>query len=138
MAKLTLQQVFSKAYQTFVLKEGRPALTSTVGCSYRTKDGRKCIIGLAIPDELYDPVIEGRNLAAVTTPSKEPEEGDKKLKEIVEQIFETNDLLALLSLQNIHDGHALTQDDGQWNDFPHFVDEMRVFAKKHNLEVPHV
>lgn len=29
------------------------------GCEYRTKDGRKCAIGVWIPDELYDPKMEG-------------------------------------------------------------------------------
>lgn len=28
-------------------------------CAYRGKDGKKCVAGLLIPDEKYDPIMEG-------------------------------------------------------------------------------
>lgn len=53
------QELFNKAYigldgqgfkRSFDIDKGR--------CMYRGPDGRKCAIGHAIPDELYDPIME--------------------------------------------------------------------------------
>lgn len=35
--------------------------TTKTRCRYRTEDGRKCAIGRHIPDEKYDPIMEGRS-----------------------------------------------------------------------------
>ncbi len=31
-------------------------------CSYRAENGRRCVVGLIIPDDRYDPEIEGSNM----------------------------------------------------------------------------
>lgn len=36
-----------------------PAVNDAKVCKYRTEDGRKCVVGLLIPDEKYDASMEG-------------------------------------------------------------------------------
>lgn len=69
-----------------------PAVGS-LGCAYRGEDGRKCVIGLLIPDCEYEPDLEGK---------------------IVDQLFEQYELdyiipsgmtkTQLYNLQYYHDG----------------------------------
>lgn len=41
-------------------QQGKPAVVhGTTSCRYRTSDGLKCAVGALIPDENYDPSIEG-------------------------------------------------------------------------------
>lgn len=55
MSKITLQEIFNKAWQHFIVEENKPAVfrkdpRDTFTCCYLTEDGRKCAIGLALPD----------------------------------------------------------------------------------------
>lgn len=60
------QEIFNRAWQAFIV-EGRPPSTGAVNndpsspprCQYRAEGGRRCAIGLCIPDEMYDPGMEG-------------------------------------------------------------------------------
>jgi hypothetical protein len=47
--KITLQQIIDAAWQKFIAEDGLPS-TEGGWCSYRTKDGRACAIGLCLPD----------------------------------------------------------------------------------------
>lgn len=47
--KITLQDIFNAAWQAFIV-EDRPAASEKGTCSYLTSDGRKCAVGLVIPD----------------------------------------------------------------------------------------
>lgn len=47
--KITLQDIFNAAWQAFIV-EDRPAASENNSCSYLTSDGRKCAVGLVIPD----------------------------------------------------------------------------------------
>lgn len=58
---MTLQEIFDKVY-AHLKKQGKPALgPGEYGplCRYRTDDGLMCAAGCLIPDDLYDPEIEG-------------------------------------------------------------------------------
>ena len=46
--------------------QGGLAYEKEVGCRYRTADNRACAVGALIPDNLYIPEIEGREVAVVT------------------------------------------------------------------------
>lgn len=48
--KITLQAIFDAAWDAFVVKGNKPAVEGCY-CSYRTKDGRKCAVGLMLTDE---------------------------------------------------------------------------------------
>jgi hypothetical protein len=47
---ITLQRIFNLAWQAFVVEKRRPARDHEGCCSYLTDDGRKCAVGLALPD----------------------------------------------------------------------------------------
>lgn len=54
-APITAQMIFDAAWQKFIIEEAPPALTknddgSGYQCRYLTSDGRKCAVGLCIPD----------------------------------------------------------------------------------------
>lgn len=51
MSKITLQQIFNAAWQAFIV-EGKPAASDDFSCRYKTWDGRKCAVGLVLPDDL--------------------------------------------------------------------------------------
>jgi len=47
--KITLQKIFDLAWEHFIVGDGEPAWDEAGGCSYKTPDGRKCAVGLALP-----------------------------------------------------------------------------------------
>lgn len=54
---MTNQQVFSIVYLHLISQNSKAARDGK--CYYRTPDGRKCAIGILIPDENYDQSLEG-------------------------------------------------------------------------------
>lgn len=46
----TLQKIFNKAWQHFIVENNLPAVREDDICQYLTIEGRKCAIGLCIPD----------------------------------------------------------------------------------------
>jgi hypothetical protein len=46
---ITLQMIFDAAWQAFIV-EGKPPAQENNFCRYLTSDGRKCAVGLCIPD----------------------------------------------------------------------------------------
>lgn len=55
------QEIFDTV-ATHLLTQGHKAFD--LNCKYHAKNGDKCAIGVLIPDELYDPVIEGFGVAS--------------------------------------------------------------------------
>lgn len=51
---ITLQHIFNLAWQAFIV-EGKPPAVTGNDCEYETEDGRRCAIGLALPDVLTHP-----------------------------------------------------------------------------------
>lgn len=55
---ITLQSIFNAAWQKFIVEDGEPAAETVIdkkgsvwhSCKYLTKDGRKCAVGLELPD----------------------------------------------------------------------------------------
>jgi hypothetical protein len=53
------QSIFEET-ATALYRQGKAALAQgTIGCAYRTPDGRKCAMGFHIPDEQYRASLEG-------------------------------------------------------------------------------
>jgi hypothetical protein len=53
MNRITLQDIFNKAWQHFIIEDNPPATELMMGmhvCRYLTLDGRKCAVGLALPN----------------------------------------------------------------------------------------
>lgn len=50
---ITLQEIFNRAWETFIVNDGKPStvkVLNEVKCRYMTEDGRKCAVGLVLPD----------------------------------------------------------------------------------------
>jgi hypothetical protein len=60
------QEIFDTVAK-HLLKQGRRATDPDGGvmCSYRGACGTKCAVGVLIPDELYDAVMEGKTLSGL-------------------------------------------------------------------------
>jgi len=55
--KITLQMIFDKAWQAFIVEDRPPAAEfdedeARYTCLYSTEDGRRCAVGLALPDSV--------------------------------------------------------------------------------------
>lgn len=49
--KITLQHIFNLAWKEFIVNEGKPSTRGqTDTCMYLNDEGRKCAVGLALPD----------------------------------------------------------------------------------------
>lgn len=69
MQKLTLINGWTKERVLEQVKKrnnGKPAIIND-HCRYRTPEGNCCVAGCFIPDELYDPGMEGNSVTTYTT-----------------------------------------------------------------------
>lgn len=116
MIKLTKQEAFD-AVARGILAQGKPAYDrSTLDCHYRSEDGCKCAAGHLIPDDLFDPDMEGHVI-------HDP---------IFDGIFFVDFLPFVDKLQVIHDTCARRTDNDE--DFiEQFKMDMRVLADSHGL-----
>jgi hypothetical protein len=114
----THQETFDIVYNA-ILKQGCFSYDLAEGCLYRGPNGVKCAAGHLIPDDKYDPKMEGidAHLGIVKT--------------IL--VKEDYDIEFVRQLQVIHDTHAgglLAVHFKMWKD------HMIGFAEEHNLMVP--
>lgn len=65
----TDQQLFD-AMIAHLRAQGGPAIGGGGVCMYRTMDGRKCPVGALIPDDLYRPEMEGRDVTSLSKSSR--------------------------------------------------------------------
>lgn len=100
--------------------QGQRAM-GTVGCAYRGAGGTKCAVGVLIPDELYDPAIEGRSVTAFKPGTVSVDATNRKecdaLGEAMPLLVEHNVLLG--ELQSLHDAEENWNpngfaDRGEW------------------------
>jgi hypothetical protein len=96
------QQIFDKVSR-HLLKQGTRS-TDELQCVYRGPGGLKCAIGVLIPDEAYDPKMEGVSAAGIIDQTGV----DPDKREIMARIRQATGLgeenKALLeSLQRLHD-----------------------------------
>lgn len=101
------QEVFNKV-STHLLSQMRQALGKNYFYAYKTKDGLKCAIGCLIPDNLYDPKIEGLTIRDIMEISSQIlfSKNILEFKNILETELgplNNDDLIFLKDLQLIHD-----------------------------------
>ena len=128
------QEVFNKAYLAIVA-QGLPSIDDKGVCLYRGLKGRKCAIGHLIPDELYDPLIEG------SAPCFQPTTGKQlALQRVLEAVFsnlDKNDIPFLHNLQRCHDNAA---EDSMCDRGCSFLEAFRIrckiFATNYSLTLP--
>lgn len=110
------QDIFNRVVE-HARKQNSKAISIYDQCRYRIGEPpKKCFIGCLIPDEKYDPSMEG--LSAIND-------------RILSVIFDTTkidelDKLFLLRLQKIHDDYIVSY----WDD------EFKNFSKNYNLIMP--
>lgn len=119
---MTNQEAFDKAVAGLAA-QGFTRSVHLGGCQYRGPNGKKCALGHLIPDELYDPDMEGK-LA----------DHDRMRASL--QIIGIDDTLAC-SLQDAHDNVYLS--GGEYADVPETMRVMlRRVADKFGLTKPEV
>lgn len=104
---MTLREIFDKA-KAHLLAQNQRAIIPGLGCAYRTPSGLKCAIGACIPDDKYEPWMEGTAVGAVPTGSEIPDDYlDGKYKpELIREILGCDNAPALAQLQSIHDSNS--------------------------------
>lgn len=87
------QEIFDTV-ATHLLKQGRRAVNPDIPerCHYRGANGTACAVGVLIPDEVYDPMMEGRTVVGLLS---HPE------FKIPRWMWNNEQLL--IELQNVHD-----------------------------------
>lgn len=127
---ITLQQIFDAAWEEFIVKDNPPAVeydeeVESYTCKYLTKDGRKCAVGLCLPEGL-DTKNDFPNdeLTLVGLIDKYP------------QLFEFKDYQALDFQGELHDD-LVNKQTGEWK-YPKEArkEEYVRIAKKYGLEIP--
>ena len=114
---MTAQEVFDFVVN-HLRTQGKQAVDRDGDCQYCTPDGLKCAVGCLIPDDKYDPCIEGcALLQAHFRPSNNNYKimfapaininatGTSKLMEIIAELEYTPYLKLLSALQRVHDSH---------------------------------
>lgn len=80
--------------------QGKKAVKGQGGiCMYRAPDGSKCAAGVLIPDEIYDPKMEGRDVRALINPYDYV---------ALNELFGDN-LALVAALQTVHDGSMVSE-----------------------------
>lgn len=114
---MTLQEAFDKVWEHFVV-EGKPPAMHDWECRYRMSDGRRCAIGVLIPDERYEEGFEGESPLS------------SRLRPLLGELLPGVPPSVLESLQMCHDG-------ADENNFTTSVrKKLATFAMNHDLTVP--
>lgn len=129
---MTAQEMFNDAYRHFVIEGNPRAVVETddpeapYRCRYRTPDGNKCVIGRHIPDELYDPELDGWNngggLSAHTLMLSRINRFQK-----IARLFDGIDPWFLDALQGAHDGDPESMST---------EDRFKAVAQEYGLTIP--
>ena len=100
------QEVFNKVL-AHLRKQGHAAMDDESTCVYRAPNGTSCAVGCLLPDNLYDPRIEGRSVDALvsTRASDFP---------ATAAFLERFDIDMLTDLQMAHDGRLADRGISAW------------------------
>jgi hypothetical protein len=117
----TMQEEFNAVCE-HLMKQGRRAVRrdkdgNILGCAYRSTEGA-CAVGCRIPDELYDPRMEGWGLGAMMSVCKED---NIKLPPELDEYWHM-----FSALQAVHDTEHVTE-------WPKCLKDV---AERHQLELP--
>ncbi len=123
MKKLTLQNVFDRAWKWFVV-EGHPQSIEkgSTSCLYRGPKGAKCAIGICIPDKMYNKEMEGEAVDDLYESFPE-----------VKKLFACK-LKSLMDFQQVHDADNYYK--FEWKEV--IEERLRKYGLIHRLRVPKV
>jgi len=123
---MTKQETFDFVVKAIV-EQGRPAVDQFGNCEYRTADGRKCAAGHLIPDDQYQPSLEGWSVGTESVPES------KRLRDIITAAGHDADLVS--ALQSAHDQSASEERHGAGDFMPMFLERAKSVAVRHGLTV---
>jgi hypothetical protein len=89
----TNQQAFNMAFRAIIKQRG-PSINSEGTCVYRGPHGRRCAAGHFIPDNLYTPSMENRNV------------NNESVQAALPKLFAEDSFNFIASLQRAHDEAA--------------------------------
>ena len=95
--------------------------TGDFRCKYRGPDGTKCAVGVLIPDEVYDPDMEGHSIVGLFDPDA-TEKGGFELPAWMKE-----NLKLLVALQGAHDFSRY------WHSSPQMNARLKQVAQDHGL-----
>lgn len=110
---MTRQETFDTVVRA-ILKQGKPSRDAIGACYYRTHGGLKCAAGHLIPDELYDPKMEGKTVSHMD----------------VRFAVDGHDLGLLSRLQEAHDNAGAHGDEDENGNTLDFVADFRRRVKE--------
>lgn len=87
---ITTQAIFDRV-ATHLLTQNAPALNADGGCVYRGMQGLQCAVGCLIPDDKYDPYIEGESVSDDAVRSMLPFEVTEEQLELLTDLQMTHD-----------------------------------------------
>lgn len=118
---ITAQQVFDAAWKNFVLENNAPGHQGH-SCRYLTEDGKKCAVGLCIPDghpaQRHSSPVEGLSLE-------------------YPNLFCKDEVKLIASMQyELHDGLVNVYEGGWMFSQRERREEYINFAERHGLTIP--
>lgn len=129
---MTAQEILNKVV-AHMREQGRQSNTAGPGssCRYRSPDGARCAVGCLIPDDIYNPGIEGRSVNSAAVQMLLMDLGLQQHKSL------------LISLQGAHDWAWGSHEEDGDTDFKPVPPWMQIFehrarglAKRYGLEYP--
>ena len=129
---MTQQEIFDTVL-AHLRKQGKAAANIDGDCQYRGVNGTSCAVGCLIPDELYDPLIEGLGLGVILkaiVPEYHQDQAQKLLP-ILDRIknhIGAEHSLLLHELQEAHDIALFSSGLAAWEE------EMRRIARDFGLQ----
>ena len=119
---MTEQEIFDTVL-THLREQGKAAATDDGGCRYRGPDGTACAVGCLIPDELYDPVIEGLSVSQIIRAAvylHDQAQARAPLTRITNHIGAEH-LQLLQELQDAHDVYLSDSGMAAWEERMHWI-----------------
>ena len=101
------QNVFNKV-AAHLLSMKEQSVDADGSCMYRGGNNQRCAVGVLIPDEIYDPLIENHDIASLWGMARVSAFDEPLNKFILDNL--EDDLL--FYLQGVHDAYASWSDDG--------------------------
>lgn len=115
---MNLQAIFDRVCEHAMVDHRKSLLPNSAvpRCGYRGAAGARCFIGCLIPDELYEPYVEGLSIATAAT------ETSRHLLRAIGA--DASQLDQLEALQGVHDNYEP----------PAWLGRLRQYAGEHGLD----
>lgn len=118
------QAIFNTVWNHFIAEGNPPSISAEGRCRYRTEDGKKCAIGILIPDELYSEALEGSSAKGIC---------DFADIRAALDVHDSTDINYLNQIQFAHDGAAADHRA----EFAQYVKvKMQEIGKDFGLDIP--